>query len=94
MKTLRHSSLILAAMAMSSGASVATSGNSMALNAATAASQHAATKINVRNKAALPSHILNEGKRYGIFKHFTLNQRQRRKFNRQRHAAGYRKAFA
>lgn len=32
--------------------------------------------------------------RGGCFKHFTLNQRQRRKFNRQRHAAGDKTAFA
>lgn len=30
----------------------------------------------------------------GISNHFTLNQRQRRKFNRQRFAAGDKKAFA
>jgi poly(3-hydroxybutyrate) depolymerase len=29
----------------------------------------------------------------GLFKHFKLNQRQRRKFNRQRHAAGIKKSF-
>ncbi len=30
----------------------------------------------------------------GLFKHSHLSQRQRRKFNRQRHAAGDKKAFA
>lgn len=29
-----------------------------------------------------------------LFNHFHLSQRQRRKFNRQRHAAGFKNAFA
>ena len=29
-----------------------------------------------------------------MFRHFDLNQRQRRKLNRQRHAAGVKRAFA
>jgi hypothetical protein len=32
--------------------------------------------------------------RGGLFKHSSLNQRQRRKYNRQRNAAGFKNAFA
>lgn len=69
--------------------------NNVAQSAAQLASQNAAIRVGMRHRSKLPAYLLNSGSsRGGLFKHFTLSQRQRRKFNRQRAGAGDRRAFA
>ena len=94
----RHLITALAALAGLSGPSAA---NMLPFNAAPAAtvavSGAAAKTTQSPRRQRLPFFNFETPKnpyRGSLFKHGNLNQRQRRKYNRSRHAAGFKNAFA
>jgi hypothetical protein len=98
-QSIRHSPLLVAALAaLTAGilpVNTMSLTNNAAQSAAQLASQNAAIRVGMRQRSKLPAYLLNSGSsRGGMFKHFTLSQRHRRKFNRQRFAGGDRRAFA
>ena len=92
----RHLVTALAALA---GMSAPTAANIMPIHAAPTASiaaSSAALKTTQSPRRHLPFFNFETPKnpfRAKIFKHSSLSQRQRRKFNRQRNAAGIKNAF-
>lgn len=90
----RHLLATLAALAIAPSVQ----SNVMTLHTAPGASINAAhAAIAAPSRVRRQSPLLLRGNLYrsaGLFKHCDMNQRQRRKFNRQRNAAGIKKAFA
>jgi hypothetical protein len=94
----RRPSTMLAAIAFIAAASGISAPSMLPFHAAPSASVLASslavkTDTTSRRRAGAFFKCAPPRDRGGCFKHFTLNQRQRRKFNRGRHAAGDRRAF-
>ena len=92
----RRPFLMLAALIAASGISAP---SMLAFNASPSASILASSfavknDTRTRRRAGAFFKFTPPRDRGGCFRHFSLNQRQRRKFNRGRHAAGDRRAFA
>lgn len=84
---------MIAALAALAG--LGTPANLPPMNAAQAASSYALRFCNPAYGEQAAAMLRASLRRAGrMFRHFDLNQRQRRKLNRQRHAAGVKRAFA